>query len=263
MLDIKDKNQQLTGYVHSIETFGSVDGPGIRFVIFLRGCRMRCRYCHNVDTWETGESWAQRVGTAQAAEDIRTAEELLDQAERFRPYWGEDGGITVSGGEPLLQIDFLTALFEEAKVRGIHTCLDSALQPFTREEPFFSEFERLMESTDLVLADIKHIDPEKHRDLTGRENENILDGIRYLSEIGKPVWIRHVLVPGFTDDEAALKRTRAFIDTLTNVEKVEVLPYHAMGVYKWEQLGIPYTLSDVEPPAQESVSRAREILGAV
>ena len=240
-----------TGYIHSTESFGSVDGPGIRFLIFLQGCQMRCRYCHNPDTWKLGSA---QCGT------MATVDELLDKAERYRSYWGPDGGITVSGGEALLQIDFLTDLFEEAHRRGINTCLDTAAQPFTREEPFFAKFQRLMQSTDLVLLDIKHIDSEKHRWLTGHGNENILDCARYLSDIAKPVWIRHVLVPGITTDEEQLTQLRQMLDTLHNIQKVEVLPYHTLGTFKWEQMGVPYSLKDVEPPTADQIARAREIL---
>ena len=246
------------GYIHSTESFGSVDGPGIRFLIFLQGCHMRCRYCHNPDTWKTIKSGDS--GESELSVTTATVDELLDKAERYRSYWGPDGGITVSGGEALLQIDFLIDLFEEAHRRGINTCLDTAAQPFTREEPFFSKFERLMKSTDLVLLDIKHIDSEKHRWLTGHSNENILDCARYLSEIEKPVWIRHVLVPGITDDEEQLKQLRLTLDTLHNIQKVEVLPYHTLGTFKWEQLGIDYTLKDVPTPTAEQISRARKII---
>lgn len=241
------------GYIHSTESFGSVDGPGIRFLIFLQGCQMRCRYCHNPDTWRLG---------SDACGTTATVDELLNKAERYRSYWGPDGGITVSGGEALLQIDFLIDLFEEAHRRGINTCLDTAAQPFTREEPFFGKFQRLMQTTDLVLLDIKHIDSEKHRWLTGHGNENILDCARYLSDINKPVWIRHVLVPGITTDEEQLIQLRHTIDTLQNVQKVEVLPYHTLGTFKWEQLGIPYSLKDVATPTAEQIARAREILTA-
>jgi pyruvate formate lyase activating enzyme len=237
-------------FVHSIESFGSVDGPGVRFVIFLRGCHMRCRYCHNPDTWRP----------AAAGDEATTVSQLLDQAERYRAYWGQTGGITVSGGEALLQIDGLIALFEEAHRRGISTCLDTAAQPFSRHEPFFGKFLRLMKSTDTVLLDIKHIDSDAHRRLTGHGNENILDCARCLSDLGVPVWIRHVLVPGITDDEEALRRLRAFIDTLKNVERVEVLPYHMLGIYKWAELGLNYTLSDVPTPTQEQIARAEKIL---
>ena len=170
--------QEITGRVHSTESFGAVDGPGIRFLIFLSGCRMRCRYCHNPDTWDP------------AGGEEMTAKQLLDRAERYRSYWGKTGGITVSGGEPLLQINFLLQLFRGAKERGIHTALDTAAQPFTREEPFFSRFAELMALTDLVLLDLKEIRPDSHRALTGWGNENILDCARYLSDIGKPVWYR-------------------------------------------------------------------------
>lgn len=240
----------MQGAVHSTESFGAVDGPGIRFVIFLKGCRMRCRYCHNVDTWDP------------AGAELLTPEELLDRAERYRSYWGRKGGITVSGGEPLLQMDFLLDLFRQAKERGIHTALDTSGQPFTREKPFFGEFLELMKVTDLVLLDIKEIDSEKHRALTGWGNGNILDMACALSEMGKPVWIRHVLVPGVTDFDGDLQGLRAFLDTLTNVEKVEVLAYHSMGEPKWEKLGIPYTLAGTEAPTAVRLENAKLILGA-
>lgn len=236
------------GFVHSVESFGSVDGPGIRFLIFLQGCPMRCQFCHNPDSWKTG------IG------EERTADELLDQAERFRAYWGDNGGITVSGGEALLQIDFLLELFEKAKQRGIGTCLDTSAQLFTRKSPFFEKFERLMELTDTVLLDIKHIDDEEHRKLTRHSNANILDCARYLSEIDKPVWIRHVLIPGLTDKDEYLVRLRDFLSTLHNIERIEVLPYHTLGVYKYEKLGIDYPLKDVQPPAAERVANANDIL---
>lgn len=236
------------GFVHSVESFGSVDGPGIRFLIFLQGCPMRCQFCHNPDSWKTG------IG------EERAADELLDQAERFRAYWGDNGGITVSGGEALLQIDFLLELFEKAKQRGIGTCLDTSAQLFTRKSPFFEKFERLMELTDTVLLDIKHIDDEEHRKLTRHSNANILDCARYLSEIDKPVWIRHVLIPGITDKDEYLVRLRDFLSTLHNIERIEVLPYHTLGVYKYEKLGIDYPLKDVQPPAAERVANANDIL---
>lgn len=238
------------GRLHSTESFGSVDGPGVRFVAFLQGCGFRCQYCHNADTWDVS-----------SGEEV-TAEELFARALRYRSYWGKSGGITVSGGEPLIQLDFVTELFRLAKAEGINTALDTAGGPFTRNEPFFGKFAGLMEVTDLVLLDIKHIDSEAHKRLTGRDNKNVLELARYLSDIGKPVWIRHVLVPGLTDDEESLTRLRAFLDTLKNLERVEVLPYHSLGAYKWKALGLDYPLEGVEPPSKEAVQRAREILGA-
>ena len=238
----------MLGNIHSTETFGSVDGPGVRFLIFMQGCPMRCRYCHNADTWNPN-------GGTQM-----TADALLDRAERYRGYWGSEGGITVSGGEPLMQLDFLLELTQKAKQRGIHTCVDTSGQPFSRREPFFSKFCKLLGSVDLFLVDIKHIDSDAHRRLTKHPNDNILDMLTFLSEQHKPVWIRHVLVPGVTDDDEALRRTRAFIDTLSNVQKVEVLPYHSMGAYKWKALGLDYTLDGVQPPDSERVRNAEQIL---
>lgn len=239
----------LFGFIHSIETFGSVDGPGIRFLIFLQGCPMRCRFCHNPDSWQTG------VG------EKMTADELLDRAEHYRSYWGREGGITVSGGEALMQIDFLTELFRKAHERGINTCLDTSAQPFTRQGAWFAKFEELMKYTDTILLDIKHIDDDEHRKLTKHSNRNILDCARYLSDIHKPVWIRHVLIPGITDRDDYLIRLRTFLDTLTNVERVDVLPYHTLGTYKYEKLGLDYPLKGVEPPTPERIENAKRKLG--
>jgi len=180
-----------------------------------------------------------------------SADELLDKAWKYRSYWGKSGGITVSGGEPLLQIDFLLELFKKAKEKGIHTTIDTSGAPFTREEPFFSKFEELMKYTDLLLLDIKHIDDEQHKILTGHTNQNILDLARYLSDINKPVWIRH---------DEYLKKLDAFIQTLSNVEKVEVLPYHTLGEYKWKELGMEYPLEGIEPPTEERIRNANELL---
>ncbi len=237
------------GLVHSIESFGAVDGPGIRFLIFLKGCNMRCRYCHNADTWST-----------EGAE-IFEADTLLNRAERYRAYWREKGGITVSGGEPLLQIDFLNELFKKAHERDINTALDTAAQPFTRDNPFFEKFQELMKYTDLVLLDIKHINSSKHKNLTGFDNKNILAAARYLCEIKKPVWIRYVLVPTVTDNDEDLRQTRKFLDSLENVQKVEVLPYHTLGAEKWKKLGFQYSLDGIEAPTKESIDHAKKILG--
>ncbi|MGF0032978.1 pyruvate formate-lyase-activating protein [Bariatricus sp. SGI.154] len=236
------------GYIHSLESFGSVDGPGVRYLIFLTGCTMRCQFCHNPDTWN------MHSGTPY------TADELITKALRYRSYWKSEGGITVSGGEPLLQIDFLLELFKKAKEKGIHTTLDTSGNPFTKEEPFFDKFQELMKYTDLILLDIKHIDDEQHKILTGQTNANILELARYLNEIQKPVWIRHVLVPERSDKDEYLEKLHEFISTLDNVEKVEVLPYHTLGVYKWKELGMEYPLEGIEPPTKERVGNAKRIL---
>ena len=236
------------GYINSLESFGSVDGPGVRFVIFTSGCAMRCQFCHNPDTWN------MQSGTPY------TADELIQKALKYRAYWGSKGGITVSGGEPLLQIDFLTELFKKAKEEGIHTTLDTSGNPFTREEPFFNKFRELMQYTDLILLDIKHIDEKQHEILTGQSNTNILELAGYLSEIKKPVWIRHVLVPERNDKDEYLDRLHDFISGLENVERVEVMPYHTLGTYKWKELGIPYQLEGIDPPSKERVENANRIL---
>ena len=238
----------IKGRIHSLESFGAVDGPGIRYLIFLKGCNMRCQYCHNVDTWNPD------------TDNLMTADELLDKAERFRSYWGKEGGITVSGGEALLQIDFLIDLFRKAHERGINTNLDTSGQPFTREEPFFSKFNELLKYTDLVMLDIKHIDSAKHKELTGMGNEHILDFAKFLAEIKKPVWIRHVLVPGINDDEESLRKTGEFVASLGNVQRLEILPYHRMAMHKYEDLGIAYQIPDIPEPSKEAVAKAQQIL---
>lgn len=184
------------GRVHSVESFGSADGPGVRYIVFLKGCNMRCKYCHNPDTWaKCGENDGAKLMTPQ---------EVLKTAMRYKAYWKQTGGITVSGGEALLQIDFVTELFKLAKEKGVNTCLDTSGNPFTVEEPFFGKFNELMKYTDLFMLDIKHIDDEEHKKLTGQTNKNILDMAQYLSKNGKKMWIRHVLVPGITTDERYL-----------------------------------------------------------
>lgn len=241
-------NTGIKGHIHSTESFGAADGPGVRFIVFLQGCRMRCRYCHNPDTWST------EGGTEM------TAEEILDRAMRYQSYWRNGGGITVSGGEPLLQIDFLTDLLRQAKERGIHTVIDTAGNPFTTEEPFFGKFRELMKYTDLLLLDMKEINPDRHKELTGFDNANILKMAEYLSEIGKPVWIRHVLVPKYSDFDEDLERLNEFLSTLSNVERVEILPYHTLGKFKWENLGMTYSLEGVAPPSEDRILNAKEKL---
>ena len=236
------------GRISSTESFGSVDGPGIRFIVFVQGCRYRCQYCHNPETWE-------QEGGYEA-----TPEEIFRMAWRYRPYWKQTGGITVSGGEPLLQLEFVTELFRLAKAKGVNTAIDTAGEPFTHEEPFFSAFEKLLPLTDLFLLDLKHIDPVKHIALVGASNVNTLTLAAFLSERGKRMWIRHVLVPGWTTDEADLRRLSEFIALLKTVDRVEVLPYHAMARHKYEDLHLPYRLGGTPAPTAQEIARAEEIL---
>lgn len=238
----------MQGYIHKLESFGCADGPGSRFVIFFSGCKMRCKFCHNPDTWNMTK------GT------LYTAEELLKEAESCRAYWGKKGGITVSGGEPLLQIDLLIELFTLAKEKGINTCIDTAGGPFTTEGEWFEKFKKLMQVTDILLMDIKHIDEQEHIKLTGQSGKNIIQMFRYLDEINKPIWIRHVLTPGITDNDEYLTKTRDFIRTLHNVQRVEILPYHGLGAIKYKDLGIEYPLKDVESPSAQRIQNAKNIL---
>ena len=235
----------MKGYVHSIETFGLVDGPGVRFIAFMAGCAMRCKYCHNPDTWSmsVGEQFE--------------AEELVKRALRYKSYWKNGGGITVSGGEPMLQAEFVTELFTLAKKAGIHTTLDTSAQPWNKDD---EKFQKLLEVTDLVMLDIKEFDSSAHKELTGFSNENIIEFAHYLSDIGKPMWIRHVLVPGVTGSEESLTKIKGLVDSLKTVEKIEILPYHSFGKPKWEKLGIDYSLKDVKPPSEEELEHAKSIL---
>ena len=240
-------DNEIKGIIHSVESFGLVDGPGVRFVVFMQGCALRCKYCHNPETWAGGGSaW--------------TARQLFDKAWRFKAYWKNNGGITVSGGEPLLQIDFLTEFFRLAKAKKIHIAVDTAGQPFCKEESWLRKFDELMKLTDLVILDLKEWENEKHIVLTGKGNDNIKEMARYLSDMGKPMWMRHVLVPGLTDDENALMEMSCFIRSLKTVERVEVLPYHAFGMPTWEKLGLKYELTDAVAPTKEEVERAEELL---
>ncbi|MEI4831695.1 pyruvate formate-lyase-activating protein [Bacillus sp. FJAT-53711] len=242
----------VTGRIHSVESCGTVDGPGIRYVIFTQGCLLRCQYCHNADTWEIGKG-----------KEI-TVEEVMQDVTCYLPFIeASGGGITVSGGEPLLQLDFLIELFKKCKEVGIHTTIDSSGGCYSEDEEFQRKLDILMEYTDLVLLDLKHIDSKKHRKLTGKPNEHILQFARYLSDKKKSIWVRHVLVPGITDGTEDLENLAAFIQSLDNVQKVEVLPYHKLGVYKWEALGHKYPLEGVEPPTEESIQKAKNTLAAV
>jgi pyruvate formate lyase activating enzyme len=238
----------MTGSIHSIESFGTVDGPGVRMVVFLQGCPMRCQYCHNPDTWK------------MAGGTEMTVEEILKQYESSRNFY-RGGGLTATGGEPMMQLEFVTELFEAAREKDIHTCLDTSGVTFRRDDKaFLSKVERLLKSTSLVMLDLKHIDDEKHKPLTGHSNNNILDFARYLDELEVPVWVRHVVVPGLTDHEPDLYRLGRFIGELKNVKALDVLPYHDMGKVKYESLGMEYPLKDVPPMSKEGAVAAKKII---
>ena len=237
--------EDLTGKIHSIETFGTVDGPGIRYVIFLQGCHLRCKYCHNRDTWDT------TIGTP------KKVSELVQDIQKYSDYIKfSKGGVTVTGGEPLLQPKFLIALFTELHKLWYNTALDtSGMFPLT------PEVKQVLSLTDLVLLDIKHIDDEKCKDLVGFSNKLELEFANYLSENGIKMWIRQVIIPGITDDENDLIRLKEFLQTLKTVEKIELNPYHTLGVYKWEDLGLEYPLKGVRQANTEDIERAKRILG--
>ncbi len=238
----------MIGHIHSIESFGTVDGPGIRFVVFLKGCPMRCQYCHNPDTW-----------AASGGTDM-SVDEILAQYEKTRQFYTQ-GGITVTGGEPLVQLDFVIELFEAAHRQNIHTCLDTSGITFQPENPSILEkFNRLMAVTDLVMLDIKHIDPKKHIEICGQPQDSILAFAHYLDSRSVPVWIRHVVVPGLSDDASDLEHLGEFIGTLHNVKALDVLPYHNMGKSKYHQLGIPYVLENTPPLPKEKAVWARKII---
>lgn len=241
------ENFDKTNYakIHSIESFGTVDGPGIRYVIFMQGCALKCKYCHNRDTWDINGG------------NIISIEKLLDKIERYKSYiLPSGGGVTVTGGEPLLQVDFLINLFNELKNRKIPTAIDtSGMVDLT------DKIKKLLNITDLVLLDIKHIDDEKCKDLVGFSNKKELNFAKYLSDNNIPVWIRQVIIPGITDDEHDLLRLKKFISNLKNVKKIELIPYHELGKYKWENLGLKYELEGVSTASQKDIKRAKDILG--
>ena len=234
----------MKAFIHSFETFGTVDGPGIRFVAFMQGCPLKCKYCHNRDTWQIGIGKEFEV------------EEVFEKIMRNKPFFGTtNGGFTASGGEPLLQSDFLLELFKKLKENKIHTALDTAGSVQINDS-----IKKLLKYTDLVILDIKHIDDKKCINLTGMSNINELEFAKYCSQNNVKMWIRQVLIPGYTNDRDDLIKTRKFIDTLKNVEKVEILPYHDLGKYKWTQMGLKYPLESVSIPTKKQVKEAEEIL---
>ena len=233
----------MKGRIHSVESFGTVDGPGIRLVVFMQGCPMRCFYCHNPDTWDIS-------GGSEMSVD-----EIVSLFMRHRPFYS-GGGVTVTGGEPLLQLDFLIELFSRLKERGIHTCLDTS--GITFKNATRSRFDELMRCTDLVMLDVKHADDEKHKQLTGHSNSSPLAFAEYVSECGVDLWIRHVVVEGYTDDPDDLFRLGTLIGKLKTLKALDVLPYHDLGAAKYRELGIPYPLEGVTPLPRERAKEARE-----
>ncbi len=239
----------MKGYIHSFESFGTVDGPGIRFIVFLQGCPLRCLYCHNPDTWET------KINKEYETDDLK--KEIV----KYKRYFEKTGGVTLSGGEPLLQMDFVIELCKKLKEEKIHIAIDTSGITFT--ENMKPKFDELIKYVDLFLLDLKHIDNEKHLELTKVSNVNILNFAKYLSDNKKDVWIRHVLVPGYTTNTAYLTRLNDFISKLKNVKKIEVLPYHTMGIVKYQNMNIDYPLDGVEAPTKEEVEIAKNILKGV
>lgn len=238
----------MEGKIHSLESFGTVDGPGVRFVVFMQGCPMRCAYCHNPDTWEVN------AGTPM------TPEYIIQQYERNLSFYN-NGGLTVTGGEPLMQIDFLIELFTLAYEKDIHTCIDTSGIMFNPENTVLMEkLDRLMDLTDLVMLDIKHINPEKHMELTAQPNKRILEFVEYLNKKQITMWIRHVVVPGITDDDNYLYELGYFIGQYKNLKALDVLPYHTMGTAKYEKLGIPYKLKDVPAMDKKKVIEKKKVI---
>ena len=239
-----DKDLSKIARIHSMESFGTVDGPGIRFVLFLQGCHLKCKYCHNRDTWDI-----------KGGEE-KTLEEIIEKIKNYKNYITiSGGGVTVTGGEPLLQVKFLIELFKTLKKENIHTCIDTAGMVDITDD-----IKELLQYTDLVLLDIKHIDDEKCKNLVGVSNKKELEFARYLSDNNIKMWIRQVLVPGYTDDEKDLQKLKEFIGTLKTVEKIQILKYHSMGKYKWEKLGLKYSLEGVRDATAEDEERAKKIL---
>ena len=239
----------MQGRLHSLESFGTVDGPGTRFVVFVQGCPMRCAYCHNPDTWE------MNGGT------LMEPSEIIEQYEKNRPFYANGGGLTVTGGEPLMQPDFLIELFTLAKERNIHTCIDSSGIAYNpNSEVFMAKLDKLMSLTDLVMLDIKHIDPAKHKELTQQPNENILKFAAYLNDKQVDMWIRHVVVPGITDDDKYLFDLGYFIGQFGNLKALDVLPYHTMGEKKYESLGMEYKLKGVPAMNQDKLLEKKKVI---
>lgn len=230
----------MEGYVHAIETFGTKDGPGIRFVLFMQGCPLRCLYCHNPDSWKKTD-----------AKFTYTPEEIFAEFQKIKNF--VKGGITVSGGEPMLQADFVLELFKICKANDIHTAID------TSGIYLNNKVKEVLEYTDLVLLDIKHIHPLKYQALTSVPLEPTLQFMDYLQEVDKKVWLRYVLVPNYTDAVEDLNNWASYVSLFPNVKRVDILPFHQMAIHKWEKLGINYELKNVQAPTSEEIETAKNI----
>ena len=239
-----EKDLKYYAKVHSIESFGTVDGPGIRFVLFLQGCHLQCKYCHNRDTWDINGG------------EYESLDDIFEKIIRYKNYIYKNGGVTVTGGEPLLQTKFLIELFKKLKKEKIHTCIDTSGMVSIN-----NDIKELLSLTDLVLLDIKHIDDTKCKELVGRSNKFELEFAQYWSDNNIKMWIRQVLVPGLTDNEEDLLKLKDFISSLKTVKKIELLPYHDMGKYKWKKLDLKYDLEDIRPATDSDIKRAKNILG--
>ena len=233
----------IKGKIHSFETFGTVDGPGIRFVLFMQGCPMKCKYCHNPDTWNMEDTKYQK-----------SVEEVLEEIKKYKSYYRGGGGLTISGGEALMQPDFILELLKKCKKEKIHTVLD------TSGIIFNDKIKEILEYVDLVLLDLKVMDENIHKKLTGQSFENPKKFAKYLADINKPVWIRHVLLDGFTDEDVLLEKLGKFLGDMQNVEKIEILPFHKMGEFKWQELGYKYELKETKEPTKNRIENAIKIL---
>lgn len=235
----------VTGHIHSIESCGTVDGPGIRYIVFFQGCLLRCLYCHNRDTWDT-----------HGGQEV-TVQGLMEEMLSYRHFiTASGGGVTASGGEAILQAEFVRDWFRACKAAGIDTCLDT--NGFVRR--YDTVIDELLEVTDLVMLDLKQIDDDVHQTLTGVPNHRMLDFARYLQRIGKRTWIRYVIVPGYTDDDASARQLAEFTRDMTNIEKIELLPYHELGKHKWQAMGETYQLEGVKPPSKETMERLKNLI---
>lgn len=239
----------MTGFIHSIESMGLVDGPGVRSVVFMQGCLLRCKFCHNPDTWALGKAKIEM-----------SADELVNKLLRFREYYSDDGGVTISGGEPLLQLDFATEVFTKLKAQGIHTCLDTAGVGNIKEPNYTERLAALLSVTDLVLLDIKHHDAVGYQQLTGRDMQAFDIFLSVLQETDTPIWIRQVVVPGITDSTEYIEGLKNYIAKLKTIENVKLLPYHTLGVQKYSALGIDYPLKNIPPMSKEVTKELEKIL---